>query len=153
MLLLTQKDFKEVKCIFEKNINELLQKYHIKLLYVFGSYAKGNNNQNSDIDIAVLLDDSYSAVDKLNLIGDLTLIFKRDDIDLVILNTANPVLRHQIIKYGKIVYEENQDTRVFFEVKVLSEYMDMEPFRRTQMEFINEWAENEGVIINDKKHN
>lgn len=153
MLLLTQKDFEEVKAIFEKNINELLQKYHIKLLYVFGSYAKGNNNKNSDIDIAVLLDDNYNSMDKLNLIGDLTLIFKRDDIDLVILNTANPVLRHQIIKYGKIIYEENQDARVFFEAKVLSEYMDMEPFRRTQMEFINEWVENEGVIINDKKHN
>ncbi|HAZ37090.1 MAG TPA: nucleotidyltransferase domain-containing protein [Clostridiaceae bacterium] len=133
-----QKNFEEVKCIFEKNINELVQKYGIKLLYVFGSYAKGSNNKNSDIDIAVLVDDNYKPMYKLNMIGDLTSIFKRDDIDLVILNGASPVLRHQVIKYGKIIYEESLEEKVIFEAKVLSVYMDMEPFRRTQMEFINE---------------
>ena len=138
MLLLIQKNFEEVKCIFEKNINELVQKYGIKLLYVFGSYAKGSNNKNSDIDIAVLVNDNYKPMYKLNMIGDLTSIFKRDDIDLVILNGASPVLRHQVIKYGKIIYEESLEEKVIFEAKVLSVYMDMEPFRRTQMEFINE---------------
>lgn len=138
MLLLIQRNFEEVKCILEKNINELVQKYGIKLLYVFGSYAKGSNNKNSDIDIAVLVDDNYKPMYKLNMIGDLTSIFKRDDIDLVILNGANPVLRHQVIKYGKIIYEESLEEKVIFEAKVLSVYMDMEPFRRTQMEFINE---------------
>ena len=133
-----QRNFEEVKCIFEKNINELVQKYGIKLLYVFGSYAKGSNNKNSDIDIAVLVDDNYKPMYKLNMIGDLTSIFKRDDIDLVILNGASPVLRHQVIKYGKIIYEESLEEKVIFEAKVLSVYMDMEPFRRTQMEFINE---------------
>lgn len=138
MLLLIQKNFEEVKCIFEKNINELVQKYGIKLLYVFGSYAKGSNNKNSDIDIAVLVNDNYKPMYKLYMIGDLTSIFKRDDIDLVILNGASPVLRHQVIKYGKIIYEESLEEKVIFEAKVLSVYMDMEPFRRTQMEFINE---------------
>ncbi len=138
MLLLIQRNFEEVKCILEKNINELVQKYGIKLLYVFGSYAKGSNNKNSDIDIAVLVNDNYKPMYKLYMIGDLTSIFKRDDIDLVILNGANPVLRHQVIKYGKIIYEESLEEKVIFEAKVLSVYMDMEPFRRTQMEFINE---------------
>ena len=133
-----QRNFEEVKCILEKNINELVQKYGIKLLYVFGSYAKGSNNKNSDIDIAVLVDDNYKPMYKLYMIGDLTSIFKRDDIDLVILNGASPVLRHQVIKYGKIIYEESLEEKVIFEAKVLSVYMDMEPFRRTQMEFINE---------------
>jgi hypothetical protein len=138
VLLLIQRNFEEVKCILEKNINELVQKYGIKLLYVFGSYAKGSNNKNSDIDIAVLVNDNYKPMYKLYMIGDLTSIFKRDDIDLVILNGANPVLRHQVIKYGKIIYEESLEEKVIFEAKVLSVYMDMEPFRRTQMEFINE---------------
>ena len=138
MLLLIQRNFEEVKCILEKNINELVQKYGIKLLYVFGSYAKGSNNKNSDIDIAVLVNDNYKPMYKLYMIGDLTSIFKRDDIDLVILNGASPVLRHQVIKYGKIIYEESLEEKVIFEAKVLSVYMDMEPFRRTQMEFINE---------------
>jgi len=46
------------------------------------------------------------------LIGDLISIFKRDDIDLVVLNSANPVLRHQIIKFGKLIFEESEDVKV-----------------------------------------
>ncbi|BDR66051.1 type VII toxin-antitoxin system MntA family adenylyltransferase antitoxin [Clostridium tetani] len=136
-----QNNLKEVIDILDNNIEKLVEDYGIKLLYIFGSYAKGKNNKNSDLDIAVLLDENYNPMDKLRLIGDLTLIFKRDDIDLVILNSASPVLRHQIIKYGKLVYMEREETKVFFEVKVLNVYMDMEPFRRTQMKYINEWIE------------
>jgi predicted nucleotidyltransferase len=138
---LIQKDFEEVKVIIEENIIQLVQEYGIKLLYIFGSYAKGNNNKSSDIDIAVLLHDIYKPIDKLSLLGDLTRIFNRNDIDLVILNDASPVLRHQIIKYGKVIYEDVTETRVLFEARVLSVYMDMEPFRRTQMEYVNNWLE------------
>ena len=49
--------------------------------------------------------------------------------------------RHQIIKYGKLAYMESEEIKVFFEVKVLKVYMDMEPFRRTQMKYISEWIE------------
>ncbi|SQB34204.1 type VII toxin-antitoxin system MntA family adenylyltransferase antitoxin [Clostridium cochlearium] len=136
-----QNNLKEVINILDNNIEKLVEDYGIKLLYIFGSYAKGKNTEDSDLDIAVLLDENYNPMDKLSLIGDLTLIFKRDDIDLVILNSASPVLRHQIIKYGKLVYMESEEVKVFFEVKVLKVYMDMEPFRRTQMKYISEWIE------------
>lgn len=137
-----QKNLEEITKLFKDNLKNLLQEYNIKLIYIFGSYAKGNNNANSDLDIAVLLNNDYDPMDKLSLIGDLTSIFKRDDIDLVILNSANSVLKHQIIKYGKLVFMENEDIKVNFEVRVLKEYMDMEPFRRTQRKYINEWFEN-----------
>lgn len=140
-----QKDLSEVVILLNQNLNKLIKEYKIKLIYIFGSYAKGKNDKNSDLDIAVLLEKEYDPLDKLRLIGDLTDIFKRNDIDLVVLNEANPVLRHQVIKYGKLVYREDEDVKVNFEVRVLSVYMDMEPFRRTQMEYIKLWAkENSG---------
>lgn len=140
-----QKDLSEGIFLLKQNLSGLLKDYKIKLIYIFGSYAKGNNNENSDLDIAVLLEDTYNPLDKLSLIGALIDIFRRNDIDLVILNEASPVLRHQVIKYGKLAYKEDEDIKVNFEVKVLREYMDMEPFRRTQMEYIKLWAkENSG---------
>ncbi len=139
---MTQKDLEAINKLFKDNLKSLLQEYDIKLIYIFGSYAKGNNNANSDLDIAVLLNNDYDPMDKLSLIGDLTSIFKRDDIDLVILNSANSVLKHQVIKYGKLIFMENEDIKVNFEVRVLKEYMDMEPFRRTQRTYINEWFKN-----------
>lgn len=140
---MVQKDLNEVINILKNNLNDLLEKYDIKLIYIFGSYAKGKNDKNSDLDIAVLLEKGYNPLDKLSLIGDFTDIFKRDDIDLVILNDANPVLEHQVIKYGKLAYLKDEDVKVFYEVRVLKEYMDMEYFRNTQMEYIKQWAENQ----------
>lgn len=139
---MNQKNLEEINKLFNDNLKDLLQDYEIKLIYIFGSYAKGNNNSKSDLDIAILLNDEYNPMDKLSLIGDFTSIFKRDDIDLVILNSANAVLKHQVIKYGKLIFMENEDVKVNFEVRVLKEYMDMEPFRRTQMKYLNEWIEN-----------
>ncbi|WP_097028619.1 type VII toxin-antitoxin system MntA family adenylyltransferase antitoxin [Clostridium peptidivorans] len=138
-----QKDLCEVKDILKNNLEKLINSYEIKLIYIFGSYAKGTNGKDSDLDIAIFLEDNYNALDKLALIGEFIDIFKRNDIDLVILNNANSVLKHQVIKYGKLVYMENEDIKVNFEVRVLKEYMDMEPFRRTQMKYIKEWAKKE----------
>lgn len=134
-----QDNLYEIKNQLKTKLNSIVSAYNIKLLYIFGSYAQNKNNKNSDLDIAVLLEDGYNPIIKLSIIGDLVGIFKRDDIDLVILNNANPVLRHQIIKYGKILYEDREETKVNFEVKALKEYMDMEHFRKTQMKYINEW--------------
>ncbi|SHJ54540.1 type VII toxin-antitoxin system MntA family adenylyltransferase antitoxin [Paramaledivibacter caminithermalis] len=136
---MAQKNLCEIRNKLKPKLNRIVSFYNIKLMYVFGSYAKDKNNKNSDLDIAVLLEKEYNPIVKLNIIGDLVEIFKRDDIDLVILNDANPVLRHQIIKHGKILYEDSEETKVNFEVKVLKEYMDMEHFRKTQMKYINQW--------------
>lgn len=137
-----QKDLNEVIKSIQENFKDLAEGCNISLLYVFGSYAKGKNTASSDLDIAVLLKEGFRPMDKLNLLGELTSVFKREDIDLVIMNSANSVLRHQIIKYGKLVYMENEDVKVSFEVKTLKEYMDMEPFRRTQMKYVKEWIQN-----------
>jgi uncharacterized protein len=137
-----QENLEEVVSTLVGHIEELVKEFDIKLIYIFGSYAKGTNNVRSDLDIAIMLENNYDPMIKLNLIGELTSIFKRDDIDLVILNTEKPVLRHQVIKYGKLVYMKDEDIKVEFEVKVLREYMDMEYFRKTQMQCVKEWVNN-----------
>lgn len=130
------KDIFEIKNVLKPYMDKLVIKFNIRMFYIFGSYATGKNDKNSDIDIAVLLREPYDHMLKLYLLGELNTILKRDDIDLVILNSANTVLKHQVIKYGRAVYEENLNAKVEFEVKALDEYMDMEPFRRRQAEIV-----------------
>jgi uncharacterized protein len=138
-----RKDFDEIRMILLREIKKLNSVYKIKLLYIFGSYAKGTNNDDSDIDIAVLLEEGYSPLHKVSLLGNLSDTLKTDNIDLVILNSAHSVLKHQVIKYGKIVYNESEESRILYEVRVLKEYMDMEYFRKTQMHYISEWISKE----------
>jgi hypothetical protein len=53
------------------------------------------------------------------------------------------VLKHQVIKYGKLIYMEDEMVKVMFESRVQKEYMDMEYFRNTQMHYINQWIKKE----------
>lgn len=146
-----QKDLNEVKeCICNK-INILLEQFDIKLIYIFGSYAKGTNNKNSDVDIAVLLD-KYTPYDKINLISELVGILNRSDIDVVILNDANPILKFQVIKYGKIIYMVSEYEKVIFESKTMDEYMDMEFFRKRQKQIMDIIFKEKWGILHDKKH-
>lgn len=53
-----------------KNIKEDLKaKFNIRKLYLFGSFAKGKNNENSDIDFLVILDESLINIERLEQIS------------------------------------------------------------------------------------
>ena len=57
-------DTKIAKSI-EKFINEIKKKYNVEAIILFGSYAKGTENEDSDIDIAIVsadFDDIYDCM-------------------------------------------------------------------------------------------
>ncbi|MFH1963310.1 MAG: nucleotidyltransferase family protein [bacterium] len=47
------KTFKEIEQIIQKNKKELKEKYGLKEIGIFGSYAKGEQDKNSDVDMLV----------------------------------------------------------------------------------------------------
>lgn len=49
------KDIEEVKKVLRKHIDGIVEEYNVKLIYIFGSYAKGTNRENSDLDIAIYM--------------------------------------------------------------------------------------------------
>lgn len=128
-------NMQDIKDIFQQHIDDFVKEFNISLIYIFGSFARGTNRKDSDIDIAILLKGEIDVYTKLNIIGRLVDIFKREDIDLVILNNVNEILKFQVIKYGKAIYMESQYTKVMFESRTMSEYMDKEHFRRTQEKY------------------
>lgn len=129
------KDVHEIKAYLDRGLENLLEKFSIKLFYVFGSFAKGTNTKNSDLDIAVLLEGDPDSFIKLELLNELIHLFKTDDIDLTILNNVDEVLKFQVIKYGKVLYMKDFTTKVSFEAKTMSRYMDMKHFRNIQSEY------------------
>ena len=48
---------REIMDIIERYIKVILENYKVKAIILFGSYAKGTNHKNSDIDIAIITDD------------------------------------------------------------------------------------------------
>ncbi len=94
--------------------------------YLFGSYAKGNESERSDIDIAVYLKDTE--FDKiLTLHHNLQKVLKKE-VDMVILNSAkNIYLLESIIKDGIRVKESS--TQDIFEVDTNLAILDFKAFR------------------------
>lgn len=129
------KDILKIQGILNNHIEKLVKEYNIKLIYIFGSYAKSTNEKGSDLDIAVYLGNESDSLIKLDILYDLVGILNRDDIDLVILNKVDEILKFQVIKHGKILYKESEYTRVIFESRVMSEYMDKEHFRNVQRKY------------------
>lgn len=94
--------------------------------YLFGSHARGNQTTKSDIDVAVLLSEVPQKMLEyyLHLVDNLSRILG-DEIDLIILNTAPPLLKQQTIKHGKLIYCKDEKARIEFEARAQDEYLDL----------------------------
>ena len=101
-------------------------------VYLFGSAAKGKENIYSDIDVAVLYDNSVSTseyADKQIAVSvELSRLLNRD-VDAIILNQASPYLKFQIFRDGSRVYENPKRSDRAFEAHSIIEYFDFLPIK------------------------
>jgi uncharacterized protein len=56
-------DKREAESIANKFIAVVSKKYPVKKAWLFGSYARGTNRVDSDIDIAILVKNNYEIID------------------------------------------------------------------------------------------
>jgi len=100
-----------------------LTRNQIVAIYVFGSAATGKYRNGSDIDIAVMVRGSMEGMERVQVETALSNLLKRD-VDLIIFGDANPLLQHQILTYGRLVFESDPKERVRQEVAARREYLD-----------------------------
>jgi len=103
----------------------------VSTLYIFGSLGKGKTTGESDIDIAVLIDESKLQRRNFELLKRkyyaASPTFSMRPVDIVIFNTAPPFLKHQILKTGRILFDKNRRLRVRFTERAITEYLDYKP--------------------------
>ena len=79
----------------------------------------------SDVDIAIFLKKEKNVADrKIEILGRLIEILETDEIDLVVLNTANLPLVMGIIKNKKIIVDKDPFARHLFESLMMRKYFD-----------------------------
>ena len=111
-----------------KNCRDILIQYEdIIFAFIFGSYAKGNIREDSDIDIAIYLKDNMNTYEYLDMKMELSEALKRE-VDLVILNDATPLLRYEIYKNNILIFTHDKDMENRYKVKILFEYNDMKRY-------------------------
>ena len=99
--------------------------------YLFGSYARGQQQPHSDIDVAVRVDetrtDNRSFGYRAHLTTDLMAGLGCNDVDVLILNRAPPVLYHRVLRDGVRVLSRDLAATTTREGQALSRYCDFVP--------------------------
>ncbi len=88
-----------------EKITIVAKRYNLALLVLFGSRARGDQRQNSDFDLAYLANQSLPLEREAELATDLAEIC-RGRIDLADIGRASPLLRFQIFRHGRALYEK-----------------------------------------------
>jgi uncharacterized protein len=78
-------------------------KYHVKTLRVFGSVARGDSTEQSDLDLLVTFSKPISLLQMVGLERELSVVVGRK-VDLLTAKSVSPYLRNRILKESRPIY-------------------------------------------------
>ncbi|MCG9730978.1 nucleotidyltransferase domain-containing protein [Shewanella sp. Isolate13] len=96
----------------------------VKLIYLFGSFASGEQHPKSDLDVAILPAKALDNLSRWQLAQTLACELNID-VDLIDLNTASTVLCQQVITQGVLLWGSQNDDN-YFTVKTMSMYQHLQ---------------------------
>ena len=101
-------------------------------VYLFGSFARGTEGPESDVDVAVLYSDPPARTfDGLPLALEESLEKRLGRaVEVVVLNHASADLIHRVLRDGKLLIDLDSSSRIQFEVRARNEYFDLQPILR-----------------------
>ncbi len=97
--------------------------------WLFGSAASGSLRPDSDLDIAVNLDQALSAEAKRAAVDALQRQFGRD-VDLLDFTRLHTVMQHQVLATGRLVFDSTPARTADYAGFVASEYQNIQAWRQ-----------------------
>lgn len=116
--------------IKDKVIELLNSKIDCEAIVIFGSYARGTQNAESDIDIAIKTKDDINKKRIYEISQEISDELKKD-IDLVNLDTIeNDGFKYEILINGKLVYCRNEYRFELYKLDAYREYFELNESRK-----------------------
>lgn len=118
---------------FESIKKRLIDDFECEAIILFGSFARGTQNEKSDIDIAFK---SKRKISKKEIFEEKILLedISKRDIDLVSLDEINDDFRYEILMNGKELYCEDKTKFDLYKIDMFREYIDLNENRLSIME-------------------
>lgn len=99
-------------------------------IVIFGSFARGTQNEESDVDIGVKLNKEVTKNELYNISNELAEKLKRD-IDLVNLDTIeNDGFKYEILINGEVIYCKDSYKFDLYKLDAYREYLDLNEARK-----------------------
>jgi predicted nucleotidyltransferase len=109
-------------------LRELAQRFRIRLILQFGSTVTGSTHDRSDLDLAVKLDSAdVSLQTVLEMQEALQMQFPGREVDLAILNRADPLFLRKIVESCRVLFGTPQDL-ARLRLYAFKTYQDFRPY-------------------------
>ena len=113
-----------------KIVEIITNRINCDAIVLFGSYARGTQNEESDIDIAIKIDD-YITKKELYELSNLLADELKKDIDLVNLKTIeNDGFRYEILINGEKLYCKDEYSFDLYKLDSYREYLELNEARK-----------------------
>lgn len=126
----------------KKKLSPLFDDKSLKLVLLFGSAAQDRLGKQSDIDIGFLY---REAVNILDLTTRVICLLGRDDVDVVNLGLASPLLKFSAARNGLVLFEDTPGVFHEFYSRAFREYADTQKLRDAQKRAIHIFLQERGV--------
>lgn len=106
----------------------------VLVVYLFGSCARKSAAEESDLDLAFLVDHKVYNSNPSKAVSPAFMIATRigmkfgKETDVSILNGGSVEMAYEVVTTGRCIYEADPDTRLEYEAKVRGMYFDFKPF-------------------------
>lgn len=120
----------------KKIIVEFLKdKLNPKFIYLFGSFAKGEGREDSDIDLAIYTDKKINAYDLFTISNKLSFEIKRD-VQIIDLKDADTVFASQIVGNREELYCEDEILKANYNIRTFKDYAKLNEERKVILDAI-----------------
>lgn len=121
---------------FTRIAHVLRERQDVLATYCFGSQADSSCLAPRDVDLAVLGRARFTLDQLIEMTEAVSCAIARDDVDLVDLRAAGPVLKRQVVALSRLVYCRDEALVADFELSALAEFRDSQYRRRLQYELL-----------------
>ncbi len=126
-----------------QNLTSMIQKVaalseghpDISAMYLLGSYGSGHERSRSDVDLGVLFNRDVDGFKRIELETEISNLQKKE-VDLIDMRRSGPFLRHQIYKYGKMIYQDGIDFPFLFRADSIRDYLDTNHLRSVRRAYL-----------------
>jgi len=112
----------------KSQLASIAKRYGLRLIVLFGSQATGHVHPESDIDVAVWATRALTPAERDRVWRKLSELL-RSEVDLTVLNHAEPLLLRQVAHTGRLLYESRRWAWEDFKGFAFRYYLDTGKFR------------------------
>lgn len=146
----------KIRVKLDANIANILKTYPVEMAYLYGSVARGCPLPSSDVDIALLLDQTPPPYERLLL--ELKVQAAIEDgcglsnVDVRTINHAPLTVQGHIVQEGLLIYCRNKARCATFESLILRKYFDYRPMAEQMQQVFLEHIRREGLLGGKSKN-